>query len=509
LPDKKDGHRLRYAGILAHISSLPSPYGIGDIGKSAYDFLDFLERAGQLCWQFLPLGPVVPAFGFSPYMSSSSFAGNPLLISPEMLYEQGLLSRKDIDGSLLAFSEYLVDFVEVSRWKDEILRRAFKNFTDKNDNIKRLEEYVEQEPWIKEYALFAALKEHYGGKPWNVWPADLALFSHSAINAASRKFEEQVRFHVFVQFVFDSQWNGLKQVAESKGIRLFGDMPIYVAFDSADVWANQENFHLESKTRLPVAVAGVPPDYFSATGQLWGNPLYRWKIGGRINVSLYDWWKRRFKRQASMVHMLRIDHFRGFEAYWSIPASERNAINGKWIKGPGKSFFDRVIDKEIELEIVAEDLGTITQEVEKLRKKLGFPGMKILQFAFDSDNTNPYLPHNFEDINCVVYTGTHDNDTILGWYLDPSSGTGNKEKALRYANSDGSAIHRDFIRMAYASVAKLAVIPLQDVLGFGSDCRMNVPSKPDNNCRWRCAPRFLTDEIASYLKDEASFYNRC
>jgi 4-alpha-glucanotransferase len=501
----------RRAGVLAHISSLPSPWGIGDIGRAAYDFLDFLKSAGQGCWQFLPLGPVSGLFGYSPYMSSSAFAGNPLLLSPELLYEDGLLARDDIQEHP-DFSEYLVDFPRVERWKAGLAGKAYRNFVSGSKAKGRrevLKDFADSESWLYHYTLFEALRERFRGRPWNLWPGELARLEPAALEQALREMKETVEFHAFVQLMFQSQWKRLMQRASEAGIALFGDMPVYVAFDSADVWANQNCFQLHPVTRLPLSVAGVPPDYFSPDGQRWGNPLYRWKDGNRINSALYEWWRSRFTRLSDLLDMLRIDHFRGFEAYWSIPAGEETAVRGRWIKGPGKGFFDRVFQGSGGLEIVAEDLGTITPEVEKLRRQLGFPGMKVLQFAFDSDNLNPYLPHNFRDANCVVYTGTHDNDTMVGWYLDPANSPESKARARRYANSDGNSIHRDFIRMAYSSIAGLAMVPLQDVLGFGADCRMNIPSAPDNNWRWRCAPRFLDDSVAEYLRDEAMFYARC
>lgn len=500
----------RSAGILAHITSLPGKYGIGDIGYSSFSFLDFLQEAGQRCWQFLPLGPSSAAFDFSPYMSDSSFAGNPLLISLEGLRERGWLRSEDLINPS-QFSEYLVEFRSVEVLKKSLLKKAFTNFisqTKEKNNLELLREFQEDEPWLEDYALFEVLRERYYNQPWYLWPDDIASFEKGVVNKARIELEEKINYHRFVQFVFHQQWKELRTRADKKGIRLFGDMPVYVAPDSADVWANQGCFLVDRKTHEFSAVSGVPPDYFSASGQRWGNPLYRWKKSGVVNEELYRWWRGRFTRVCEMLHMLRIDHFRGFEAYWSIPAQDKTAINGKWIKGPGKFFFDRVMDAAGDMEIVAEDLGTITPEVEELRAELGFPGMKVLQFAFDGNTDNSYLPHNFEDTNCIVYTGTHDNDTTVGWYLDPETGWENKATARRYANSEGNNIHHDFIRLAYSSTAKMAIIPLQDVLGFGSDCRMNKPGSNSNNWRWRCASRFLTPEVAGYLSEEAAFYGR-
>jgi 4-alpha-glucanotransferase len=345
--------------------------------------------------------------------------------------------------------------------------------------------------------------------PWNKWPTDLALRHDHALEHCRQELAERLEYFKFEQFCFYKQWSSLREYANKRGISLIGDLPIYVAFDSVDVWANQTCFRLNKKTLMPTCVAGVPPDYFSDTGQRWGNPIYRWKIGSQKNKALYRWWQSRFRQLNRMVDVLRIDHFRGLQSYWQIPASQKTAVKGRWIKGPGAAFFDDMGDSLGELEIIAEDLGIITRDVILMRDKLGFPGMKILQFAFDSDEKNLYLPHNFETTNCVVYTGTHDNNTTLGWYLDEDNSDNTRGRVRRYANSsDDSQISWNFIRMAQSSTAKLAIIPMQDVLGFGGDCRMNVPGTSGGNWRWRCAVRFINDDVCRRLLSETRFYGR-
>ncbi len=496
----------RSSGILLHITSLPSPFGIGDLGGGASAFLAFLKEAGQSIWQFLPVGPTSPGLGHSPYTSPSAFAGNPLFISPELLFQHGFLAREELDG-VPKFSEYLVEFKKVVPFKEGLFSKAYQRWK-KRGAFSGFEAFCQLSHWLDDYALYQALKEHFGYKPWYDWPRSLARREDAALKNASSMLEDKISYHKFIQYMFHLQWLAFKKDAHERSIRLFGDIPIYVALDSADVWANQSIFELDPDSLRPVCVAGVPPDYFSATGQRWGNPLYKWEIGGRPNEQLYAWWKARFERLKELVDIVRIDHFRGFAAYWSIPFKEKTAVKGKWIKGPGRQFFELTKDGWKGLDIVAEDLGTITPDVIELREELGFPGMKVLQFAFDSDEHNLYLPHNYRSTNFVVYTGTHDNDTTLGWYMDPGVSERSKARARRYANSDGSRIHWDFLRMAMSTVADTAIIPMQDVLGFGSDCRMNRPSSSKGNWRWRLAQRFITSDLAHRLRDETQFYAR-
>ncbi len=498
---------IRTSGILLHISSLPGPYGIGQLGSAAHDFLDFLQNSGQKVWQFLPLGPVDAPTSYSPYMSSSAFAGNPLFISPEFLVEDGLISSRILDD-VPSFSEYQVEFERVVPFIARLLEEAFENFLSRPTPDDFHLFCREHAFWLHDYCLFVTLKAVFGRKAWNEWPEDLARRDKDALERAEKVHGKRIEYHKFVQWLFFRQWQQLKKAAARKDIRLFGDMPIYVAPDSADVWAHQDCFELDPETLKPLFVAGVPPDYFSRTGQRWGNPIYRWKIGKRPNEALYRWWEQRLRFTANFMDMVRIDHFRGLQAFWKIPASEKTAVNGKWVRGPGRYFFERLRGAMKGLEIVAEDLGTITRPVIRLREELGLAGMKVLIFAFDSDEYNLYLPHNFEHRNFVVYTGTHDNNTVVGWYLDPSIGEYAKARARRYANSDGNRIHWDFIRMAYSSVARLAIVPMQDVLGFGADCRMNLPASTKGNWRWRLAQRFLTVQVAEELRSEAKFYAR-
>lgn len=497
----------RAAGVLLHVTSLPGNHGVGDLGQAAYDFIDFLSSAGQRYWQVLPIGPGDMIFACSPYMSLAALAGNPLLISPELLVADGYLSSKDLQDKP-DFSEYFVEFDKVIPYKKRLLQKAFENF-QRDLPFVDFEKFSSNKQWLSDYALFMSLREQFVDMAWNAWPPELVAREPAALAQWTQKLSDRVNFYKFEQFCFSRQWQKMRDYANSKGVRLIGDIPIYVSLDSVDVWANQECFCLDEISRQPTHVAGVPPDYFSETGQRWGNPLYRWKIGTQKNARLYGWWRTRFHQLRSVVDLVRIDHFRAFESYWQVSASEKTAINGKWVKGPGRYFFQAMGDALHDLPVIAEDLGIITPEVEALREELGFPGMKILQFAFDSDEENLYLPHNYTDSNCVVFTGTHDNNTTLGWFLGAEGSAAGKERAMRYANSDGSNISWDFIRLAMASVADTAIIPLQDVLGFGADCRFNLPGSVEGNWVWRCAARFLNAGVAARLRDETHFYGRC
>jgi len=499
----------RAAGVLLHLSSLPGPWGIGDLGPEAESFLSFLAAAGQSCWQFLPLGPTRPEHGHSPYMSPSAFAGNPLLLSPELLLEAGWLEPGELPTEP-AFYQYLVRFPEVERCKQGLLRRAFARFQKKDGrDTDAFAAFCRQSPWLVDYARFESLSRRYPGKPWYAWPPELARRKPEALAAIDRELAEEILYHRFVQFLFAEQWRRFRARAADKGIVLIGDLPIYVACDSADVWAHPQAFALDPETLRPAAVAGVPPDFFSPTGQAWGNPLYRWEeADGRLNPAVMAWWQSRLQHTRKLVDIVRIDHFRGFEAYWEIPAGAENAAAGAWRPGPGRRFFDALAEIFRTLPVIAEDLGTITPAVERLRDEQGFAGMKVLQFAFDGRPDNPYLPWNFTTPNCVVYTGTHDNETCVGWYLDPAVPESAKAALRCAANSDGSAVHRDFIRLAYLSTAGLAIVPLQDILGFGSDCRMNRPGSNERNWAWRAAPRFLTPEVAADLAELTRFANR-
>jgi 4-alpha-glucanotransferase len=495
----------RKAGILLHISSLPGAYGIGDIGSSL-SFIPFLQRGGIGCWQFLPTSPVAEAFGYSPYMGYSALAGNPLFISPEMLVEDGFLDEADLPP-LKGASPYVVDFPLAKEVRTGLIQKSYARLGGHFPGEFTL--FCRQHGhWLDDYALFMALKDEFAQKSWTKWPREFQSRDKAALSLFAKSHEQQLLYVKFEQFIFFSQWQKLRGVAAKHGVSLFGDIPIYVGHDSADVWAHQSCFELDPVTGEPLSVAGVPPDYFSETGQRWGNPLYRWQSGGRKNERLYRWWQHRFEQICLMVDQVRIDHFRGFESYWSIDQSEETAINGTWVQGPGIAFFKAMEKSVAGLEIIAEDLGIITPEVEALRDECGFPGMKILQFAFGGDETNSYLPQNYETTNTVVYGGTHDNDTAVGWFLDPGISEQEKGRFRQLANSDGSSPHYDFNRLAWSSTARLAIISMQDVLGFGTDCRMNKPGTVENNWLWRLGAEDLSAEVAKYLQGEVTFYNR-
>lgn len=497
----------RASGILAHISSLPSPHGIGDIGKSAYHFLDFLNDSGQSLWQFLPTGPTNPIFDNSPYMSTSAFGGSPLLISLDLLGKQKLLDEKDLKAP--QFSEYQTSFRDVTKFKTSRLRLAFSHF---DTTAPQFIHFKKQNPWLRDYCLFMVLKEIYHQKGWFDWPKELACRNHAALEHIEKEHASQMEYFAFEQFTFFSQWQKLRTKAKEKHIQLIGDIPIYVGWDSVDVWANQSIFTLNPQTHTPVNIAGVPPDYFSKTGQRWGNPLYQWNSkDNRIVTKLYSWWTDRFRTLFTLVDIARIDHFRGFEAYWSIPSSHKTAINGKWVKGPGIHFFQEISRKLGPLQIIAEDLGEITPEVIALRDALDFPGMKVLQFAFDGNVQNSFLPFNFISPNSVIYTGTHDNDTTVGWFLSDKLTDEKRKRVLQYCNrnpNEHAEIHRDFIHLALSSISRYSIFPLQDILGFGNDCKMNSPGSKKGNWRWRCAPRFLTKDISDWLYKQCELFGR-
>jgi 4-alpha-glucanotransferase len=494
----------RLAGILLHPTSLPGRHGIGELGPEATAFLDFLAETGQRLWQVLPLGPT--GYGDSPYQCFSAFAGNPLLVSLDLLRAEGLLSDADL-AKAPAFPEREVDFGAVIDFKRPALARAFRAFGKKataEQNAAFAAFCAANASWLADFALFMALKHANGGAAWHTWDAALVGREPEALDRARRELAREVREVEFEQWLFFDQWAAVRAQAGERGIAIMGDIPIFVAHDSADVWAHPEIFQLAADGR-PAFQAGVPPDYFSATGQLWGNPLYRWDALARTG---YAWWIDRFRAVLALVDRVRLDHFRGFEAYWEVPGDAPTAVDGRWAKGPGTDFFDALLRAFGTLPIVAEDLGVITPEVEALRDRYGFPGMAILQFAFGADaHANDFLPHNFPK-NKAVYTGTHDNDTVVGWW---TSGVGDStrtqaevdrehERALAYVGGDGSEIHWDFIRTLFVSVADTAVVPLQDVLGEGREARMNLPGRPGGNWRWRFAKGALTPDIRRRLR---------
>ena len=493
----------RAAGVLMHPTSLPGPFGIGDLGPSAYAFLDFLARAGQRWWQVLPLGPT--GYGDSPYSALSAFAGNPLLISPERLVEDGLLQATEL-ADLPDFPAAGVDFGWVITWKRTLLETAFERFRSQSQNGVR-EDYeafcgrADVVKWLPEYALFMALKEAHGGQVWNTWSAPLAQHQPDALAAWAAAHDRAIAYHMFCQFLFRQQWDDLKADAAELGIGVVGDIPIFVAYDSCDVWAHRELFELQPDG-TPISQAGVPPDYFSKTGQLWGNPIYDWTANATDG---FGWWLDRFENALTLVDAVRLDHFRGFEAYWRVPAGEPTAEHGRWVKSPGRELFSALRDRLGELPILAEDLGVITDDVDNLRLEFGFPGMKVLQFAFAPDGITTYLPHDHEP-NCLVYTGTHDNDTTVGWWHTASEGE--QQQVRRYLGYEPYEVAWAMIRLALGSVADTVLVPMQDLLSLGSDARMNTPGAPAGNWCWRLDPATDLGPVADRLQDLTDRYDR-
>lgn len=497
----------RSAGVLLHPSSFPGRYGIGDLGDAAYRFIDFLEGAGQSLWQVLPLGPT--GYGDSPYQCFSAFAGNPLLIDPEQLIADELLSWDDF-ADLPSFPQDHIDYGWVINWKMPLLKRSFDRFRDHASAELRaaFDAFcAAKADWLDDYALFMALKDAHGGAAWSGWELDIRTRKPEAIARWRAELAEPIQIHKYLQWQFFRQWLGLKGYANDRGIRIIGDIPIFVAYDSADAWANPEVFYLDEQG-LPTVVAGVPPDYFSATGQLWGNPLYRWP---EMAHNRYSWWIDRFRATLALVDIIRVDHFRGFYNYWEIPASEETAVNGQWVLGPGADLFNTVKEALGEVLIIAEDLGDFTPiaraGVDALMAEFGFPSMKVLQFAFMEGPESIFMPHNFSP-ECVVYPGTHDNDTVVGWFTE-SSQPEERDYALKYLGKrDPGDIAWDFIRLAWASVARVAIATVQDLLSLGSWARMNVPSRPSGNWQWRYWPGALTPELQDRLLEFTAVYGR-
>jgi 4-alpha-glucanotransferase len=481
----------RAAGTLLHPTSLPGRFGIGDTGREAYAFLDWLEGTGQTVWQVLPLGPA--SRGNSPYGAASAFGGNPMLVAPGRLRDEGLLPPGILDDAPL-FPDEEVDYRRVVPWKLGILRASWEHVQKdgRPDVIEAFEAFLEapeQQDWLSDWSLYAALKKESGGKPWTAWDGPIRRREPAALNAARKALAADLRFHAWQQFLFFWQWEALKAEANRRGLRIMGDLPIYVSPDSADVWANSHLFHLDRSGR-PTAVAGVPPDYFSSTGQLWGNPLYRWDA---MEEEGYAWWVARIRANLRVADLVRIDHFRAFAAYWEVPAGATDATGGRWAPGPGRKVFDAIRNALGDLPLVAEDLGHITDDVHELRRSLELPGMRVLQFAF-TDPWSNHRPDRFEP-NTVAYTGTHDNDTTVGWWA--SIGDEERGRAREFLGDvEAEGIHWAMIRAAFESRAELVLVPLQDVLGLGSDARMNTPGIADGNWRWR-ARRDAEDEAAA------------
>jgi len=486
----------RASGVLLHPTSLPGRYGAGDLGDELLAFLDWVKDAGMRVWQVLPLNP--PGYGDSPYGCLSSFAGNPLLISPLRLMQAQLLPEHDVPQ----FDDDSVEFERVAEWKTTLLRMSFAHFDTHGtaDQRAALKSFERDNRWLPDWALFAALKERHGGQAWSSWPRPLMMREREALADAQKELAEEIRFHKYVQWLFFMQWAAVRQAADARNIDILGDLPIYVAADSADVWANRDVFQLDEEGH-PTCVAGVPPDYFSKTGQRWGNPLYRWDL---MRDRRFRWWTSRVRAAFRFADIIRLDHFRGFAAYWEVPAHEETAMNGRWVPGPGKALFDAIRNTLGDVRLVAEDLGFITEEVHELRRAIEIPGMKILQFGFSALDS-PHLPHRYER-HTVVYTGTHDNDTARGWYEHATE----EERALarEYLACESADIANGMMRAIFESVAETAIVPVQDILDLGSESRMNLPGATKGNWAWRMREGALTKDHALRMRRLAEITGR-
>jgi 4-alpha-glucanotransferase len=488
--------KKRASGILLHISSIPTDYGIGDVGPAAHSFVDFLKRADQNYWQILPLNYTTAATGYSPYNCFSAFAANPLLISPDLMYRDGLLKKSDL-VNLPDFPAGKVDYRRVQALKSKLFKKAFAR-SKGLPLLNGYDRFAERNRfWLEDFATFVAVKNHFGGRPWCQWPDDIRDRKKRALTSLRKELREEIDRELFLQFLCFQQYSILKEKCEANAITIIGDLPIYVAYDSADVWAHPKVFQLE-RSKKPKYIAGVPPDYFSKTGQLWGNPIYDWR---HLEKTGYDWWIRRIEHNLKLFDLVRIDHFRGLVAYWRVPAGEKTAINGKWIQAPTDAFFSALYRRFPSAAIFAEDLGYITADVRETISKYGLAGMRVLQFGFNADCAgNPHYPHNHVE-NCLVYTGTHDNNTTRGWF--ETEATPEQKKILSaYLGHKVAArsVSRDLIRLAMASVAKVAVIPMQDLLGLPADARMNRPAKNKGNWLWRMRKGQITAAVGKDLK---------
>lgn len=497
--------KVRSSGILLHITSLPSAYGIGDLGPSAYTFVDFLKRTDQSLWQLLPLNPTNMAHANSPYSSNSAYAGNPLLISPDILVEDGFLKKKDLKNSE-TFRDDRVDYQHVTSFKNKLLNTAFEQFTTKKSKPPEYEQFcADESSWLDDFVLFTALKQKFKGAVWGDWQWEIRDRQEHALETLRHELEVEINRQKFYQFLFFKQWNALKNYTNDHNITLFGDIPIYVNYDSADVWSHPDIFKLNGNKK-PVAVAGVPPDLFSSTGQLWGNPVFNWD---ELEKTGFHWWLQRIRHNLKQFNMLRIDHFRGLVAYWEVPAYEKTAVNGRWVEVPVNEFINSISRTFPNLPLVAEDLGVITPDVRETMQKYEIPGMKVLLFAFfNKMEKSPYIPHNHVK-NCIVYTGTHDNNTVRGWFEQEA----NEADRLRVFDYIGKTISVDeiaweFIRMAMMSIANVIIIPMQDVLSLGGEARMNKPATSNSNWEWRLLEKLITPDIENRLKHTTHIYDR-
>jgi 4-alpha-glucanotransferase len=494
----------RGSGILLHITSLPSPYGIGGFGPGAFRFVDFLCETKQSFWQTLPLTPTGLVYGNSPYGSTSVFAGNPLLISPELMKSGDLLTREDI-SALPDFPIDRVDYNTVFNYKRKLFQLAYERFKKIKNNCEYEKFCFENSQWLDDYALFIALKAYFGGQVWSKWPPEIRDRRPEPLQSLKKDLHDKIEIEKFIQYVFIKQWLSLKKYCNEKGIHIIGDLPIYISYDSVDLWSNPEIFKLDKEKR-PYVVSGVPPDYFSETGQLWGNPVYNWEI---LKERGFDWWIRRIEHNLRLFDFIRVDHFRGFVAYWEVPATEKTAINGRWKKVPAVDFFDKLTKRFPCLPIIAEDLGVITPDVREVMRRYEFPGMKVLLFAF-SENLpgNPYIPHNIVE-NCVFYTGTHDNNTIKGWF-EKEAKLEEKKRLFCYIGREVPLknLHWELIRLVMMSVANTVIFPMQDTLGLGEETRMNRPGTSAGNWQWRLLPDEITPSLKRKLREMTEIYGR-
>lgn len=489
----------RASGILLHITSLPSLFGIGDMGPESYRYADFLAEARQSYWQVLPTNPTDSTFGNSPYSGPSSYAGNPLLISPEMMKDAGYLCAADMNMETTPKPER-VDYGLVTRIKNALLYRAFKNAEPHLPGDSGFMEFSgENEHWLEDYALYASVKKILNCSTWRDFPADLRDRNEKSLELWRDKTGSEVLYHKFLQYIFFSQWSSLKKYANGSGVEIIGDMPYYINYDSSEVWAHPELFKLD-EDKNPAFVSGVPPDYFSKTGQLWGNPVYDWEA---LKATGFDWWIKRIGHNLTLFDYLRLDHFRGFVSYWEVKASEKTALKGRWVDLDAVSFFDTLFSRFDKSRFIAEDLGYITPDVNKIIKKYALPGMKILLFAFGDDFPyGSYLPKNFSNNNCVVYTGTHDNNTVLGWWTE-DAGKNGKKRFFKYIGGEIESrdLNWEFVKLAMSSVADTAIIPMQDILGLGADAKMNRPSTKSGNWEWRLTSGYYQEDLVAKLRE--------